>query len=219
MIIGPSHFVNTLNELKTFLKFNLFSNENKLPVMIPDNIDVLICHNQDIQNFKKINNLDKLQIIKILALNSKDKLIENFDHVINLPTTLNDLNKVVEQAAIKKKFHQNSSIKVKGYLLNKNEKKLIKEDKSIILTEKEIQLIELFSKKNEPLSKNLILSTVWHYSSEADTHTVETHIYRLRKKINNLFKDENFIVNTKDGYNSEKRNKIAIDLQKNIVKE
>ena len=200
LIIGPSHFVNTLNELKTFLKFNLFSNENKLPVMIPDNIDVLIYHNQDIQNFKKINNLDKLQIIKILALNSKDKVLENFDHVINLPTTLNELNKVVEQATIKKKFHQNSSIKVKDYLLDKNVKKLIKNDKSIILTEKEIQLIELFSKKNKSLSKNLILSTVWNYSSEADTHTVETHIYRLRKKINKLFEDENFIINTKDGY-------------------
>ena len=200
MIIGPSHFVNTLNELKTFLKFNLFSNENKLPVMIPDNIDVLIYHNQDIQNFKKIYDLDKLQIIKILASNSKGKGLENFDHVINLPTTLNELNKVVEQAAIKKKFHQNSSIKVKDYLLDKNEKKLFKNDKSIILTEKEIQLIELFSKKNKPLSKNLILSTVWHYSSDADTHTVETHIYRLRKKINKLFEDENFIINTKDGY-------------------
>ena len=200
MIIGPSHFVNTLNELKTFLKFNLFSNENKLPVKIPDNIDVLIYHNQDIQNFKKIYDLDKLQIIKILASNSKGKGLENFDHVINLPTTLNELNKVVEQAAIKKKFHQNSSIKVKDYLLDKNEKKLIKNDKSIILTEKEIQLIELFSKKNKSLSKNLILSTVWNYSSEADTHTVETHIYRLRKKINKLFEDENFIINTKDGY-------------------
>ena len=200
LIIGPSHFVNTLNELKTFLKFNLFSNENKLPVMIPDNIDVLIYHNQDIQNFKKIYDLDKLQIIKILASNSKGKGLENFDHVINLPTTLNELNKVVEQAAIKKKFHRNSSIKVKDYLLDKNEKKLIKNDKSIILTEKEIQLIELFSKKNEPLSKNLILSRVWNYSSEADTHTVETHIYRLRKKINKLFEDENFIINTKDGY-------------------
>ena len=200
MIIGPSHFVNTLNELKTFLKFNLFSDENKLPVMTPDNIDVLIYHNQDIQNFKKFYNLDKLQIIKILASNSKGKGLENFDHVINLPTTLNELNKVVEQAAIKKKFHQNSSIKVKDYLLDKNEKKLIKNDKSIILTEKEIQLIELFSKKNKSLSKNLILSTVWNYSSEADTHTVETHIYRLRKKINKLFEDENFIINTKDGY-------------------
>ena len=200
LIIGPSDFVNTLNELKTFLKFNLFTNENKIPIMIPDNIDVLICHIEDIQNFKKINNLEKLQTIKILASNSKDKELVNFDHILNLPTTLNDLNKVVEQAAIKKKFHQNSSIKVKGYLLDKNEKKLIKNDKSIILTEKEVQLIELFSKKNEPLSKNLILSTVWHYSSEADTHTVETHIYRLRKKINKIFEDENFIINTKKGY-------------------
>jgi len=200
LIIGPSHFVNTLNELKTFLKFNLFSNENKLPVMIPDNIDVLIYHNQDIQNFKKIYNLDKLQIIKILASNSKGKGLENFDHVINLPTTLNELNKVVQQATIKKKFHQNSSIKVKDYLLDKNEKKLIKNDKSIILTEKEIQLIELFSKKNEPLSKNLILSTVWNYSADANTHKVETHIYRLRKKINQKFMDEEFILNSKDGY-------------------
>ena len=200
MIIGPSDFVNTLNELKTFLKFNLFTNENKIPIMIPDSIDVLICHIKDIQNFKKINNLEKLQTIKILASNLKDKELVNFDHILNLPTTLNDLNKVVEQAAIKKKFHQNSSIKVKGYLLDKNEKKLIKNDKSIILTEKEVQLIELFSKKNEPLSKNLILSTVWHYSSEADTHTVETHIYRLRKKINKIFEDENFIINTKKGY-------------------
>ena len=85
-------------------------------------------------------------------------------------------------------------------MLDKNEKKLIKNNKSIILTEKEIQLIELFSKKNKSLSKNLILSTVWNYSSEADTHTVETHIYRLRKKINKLFEDENFIINRKDGY-------------------
>ena len=122
MIIGPSNFVNTLNELKTFLKFNLIYNENKFPVMINDNIDVLICHNQDIQNFKKINNLHKSQIIKILASGSKDKVLENFDHILNLPTTLNELNKVVEQATIKKKFHQNSSIKVKDYLLDKNEK-------------------------------------------------------------------------------------------------
>ena len=129
LIIGPSDFVNTLNELKTFLKFNLFTNENKIPIMIPDNIDVLICHIEDIQNFKKINNLEKLQTIKILASNSKGKGLENFDHVINLPTTLNELNKVVEQATIKKKFHQNSSIKVKDYLLDKNEKKLIKNDK------------------------------------------------------------------------------------------
>ena len=89
---------------------------------------------------------------------------------------------------------------MKNYLLNKNEKKLSKSDDYIILTEKEIQLIELFLNKNKPISKDNILSLVWNYSSEADTHTVETHIYRLRKKITDKFLDDRFILNNKEGY-------------------
>ena len=85
-------------------------------------------------------------------------------------------------------------------MLNKNEKKLSKNENEIILTEKEIQLLELFLNNKKPISKDNILSSVWNYSSDADTHTVETHIYRLRKKINDKFSDENFIINTKDGY-------------------
>ena len=100
----------------------------------------------------------------------------------------------------KKKFNKNSSIKVKNYLLNKNEKKLIKLNDYIILTEKEIQLLEILLNEKKPLSKDTILSSVWNYSSDADTHTVETHIYRLRKKINDKFIDEEFILNNKDGY-------------------
>ena len=69
-----------------------------------------------------------------------------------------------------------------------------------MLTEKEIQLLELFLNNKKPISKDNILSSVWNYSSEADTHTVETHIYRLRKKISEKFKDDNFILNNKDGY-------------------
>ena len=68
------------------------------------------------------------------------------------------------------------------------------------LTEKEIQLLDLFLKKKIPLSKDKILSAVWNYSSDADTHTVETHIYRLRKKILDIFKNESFIVSNKNGY-------------------
>ena len=78
--------------------------------------------------------------------------------------------------------------------------KLVKEDKFVILTEKEIQLLELLLKKDKPISKNIILSSVWNYSEDADTHTVETHIYRLRKKISDKFTDEKFILNNKDGY-------------------
>ena len=84
--------------------------------------------------------------------------------------------------------------------MNKNEKKLSRLEKSIILTEKEIQLLELFLNNQKPISKEKILSTVWNYSSDADTHTVETHIYRLRKKISDEFLDENFILTNKDGY-------------------
>ena len=76
----------------------------------------------------------------------------------------------------------------------------MKDDISIILTEKEIQLIELLLDNSKPISKSTILSTVWNYSADADTHTVETHIYRLRKKIIDKFKDEKFILNNKDGY-------------------
>ena len=70
----------------------------------------------------------------------------------------------------------------------------------IILTEKEVQLLELFLNNNKPLSKDNILVSVWNYASDADTHTVETHIYRLRKKIIDKFKDDKFINNNKDGY-------------------
>ena len=73
-------------------------------------------------------------------------------------------------------------------------------DQSIILTEKEIQLLELFLNKKKPISKDNILSSVWNYSSDVDTHTVETHIYRLRKKIIDKFMDDKFILNNKDGY-------------------
>ena len=85
-------------------------------------------------------------------------------------------------------------------MLNKNERKLFKDDIHIILTEKEVQLLDLFLEKNKPISKDDILSSVWNYSSDADTHTVETHIYRLRKKINEKFSDDNFILNKKKGY-------------------
>ena len=84
--------------------------------------------------------------------------------------------------------------------MNKNEKKLSKLNQFITLTEKEVQLLELFLNNKKPISKDNILSSVWNYSSDADTHTVETHIYRLRKKVTDKFMDEKFILNNKDGY-------------------
>ena len=110
------------------------------------------------------------------------------------------MNELVENSVVKKSFIKNSSINIKGYVLNKNEKKLIKDDIFVILTEKEIQLLELFSSNNYPIEKDRILNKVWKYAANADTHTVETHIYRLRKKVKSKFSDEKFILNDNSGY-------------------
>ena len=77
---------------------------------------------------------------------------------------------------------------------------LKKDNLELQLTEKETELLVLFSKKQEPLSRNFVLENVWKYSAETDTHTVETHIHRLRKKFLDKFKDKNFIKNNNKGY-------------------
>ncbi len=143
-----------------------------------------------------INNSKSL---KVFASSKKNQL-SNWDGYLQLPTTIEQINSTIENVAAKKKFSKNSSIKVKNYFLDKNEKKLLKENIFIILTEKEVQLIELFLASSKPISKDNILSSVWNYSTDADTHTVETHIYRLRKKISEKFLDDNFIFNNKKGY-------------------
>ena len=192
-ILGPTSFISTLNELKTFLKFNpLFDNLNRNPNIILFHVDALTDEKQ-----KKYIVSNKS--LKICA-GKRKHLLDNFDANLDLPTTLKEINVTVENTAAKKKFNVNSSIEIKSYLLNKNEKKLIKDKDYIILTEKEVHLLELFLDSKKPISKNNILSSVWNYSSEADTHTVETHIYRLRKKILEKFMDDDFILNSKDGY-------------------
>ncbi|GIT35799.1 MAG: hypothetical protein Ct9H300mP5_2680 [Candidatus Pelagibacterales bacterium] len=95
----------------------------------------------------------------------------------------------------------------KGSLINlwvqidKNERKIKKNNSVLQLTEKEINFLILFSQNDQPLSRNFILKNVWNFSPpKSDTHTVETHIHRLRKKFSEKFKDNNFIKNNKKGY-------------------
>ena len=198
LILGPDSFVSTIIELKPFLKINLY--KNYLDIKNSNiEFDILIFHNDSLKIKSDKSFIDNSNAIKILACNNSDK-INNYDFILSLPTTLKEINSVVENLLAKKIFNKNSSIKIKSFFLDKNEKKLIRNQKFLILTEKEIQLLELFKKINKPVSKKEILSLVWHYSSDADTHTVETHIYRLRKKINEKFLDDNFILNNKEGY-------------------
>ena len=193
LILGPTSFCTTVNELKSFLKFNPIKEKNS------SDFDVILFHVEalkDKEDNKIINNSSSL---KICASNIKSTS-NNFDAFLKIPTSLKEINSIVEHVVAKKAFSKNSSIEIKKYFLNKNEKKLSKNENEIILTEKEIQLLELFLDSKKPISKDEILSSVWNYSSDADTHTVETHIYRLRKKISVKFSDDNFITNTKEGY-------------------
>ena len=193
LILGSPSFISTLNELKIFLKFNPFFGDFKV------NPNLILFHTDILNDMKQKNFIDQNNCIKICVGNKKDFEID-CDARLELPTTVREVNAVIENTVARIKFNTNSSIEVKSYFLNKNEKKLSKSDKYIILTEKEIQLIELFLKSKKPIPKANILSYVWNYSSDADTHTVETHIYRLRKKIFDKFMDQKFILNNQNGY-------------------
>ena len=193
LILGPSSFFNTINELKPFLKFNPLTNEKNV------DFDIILFHEKILENQKSKDFILKSKLLKIYISNKRN-LSVYCDEYLQIPTTLKELNNIIENTIAKKKFSKNSSIKVKEYFMDKNEKKLFKDNNMIILTEKEIKLIELLMNSSKPISKDKILSSVWNYSADADTHTVETHIYRLRKKIHEKFTDEKFILNNKAGY-------------------
>ena len=189
-----------MEELKDHLNFKLTTINKNLETKLFENYDVLFCHQDFLKENSLLKALKNSNKIKILASSSNKIKSDIFHAKVSLPLTIKDLNYIIENTIVKKNFSKNSSIKIKNYILDKNEKKLIKEESYVSLTEKEIQLLELFLSHNKPVSKNVILDQVWKYSEDADTHTVETHIYRLRKKIKSMFSDENFILNDKSGY-------------------
>ena len=193
LILGPPSFTATLNELNPFLKFNSMKEKKS------SDFDIILFHEEALKNKVDKEIISNSNSLKIYASNKKN-LSNNFDAFLQIPSSLKEINAVVENVAAKKVFNRNSSIEIKKYLLNKNEKKLSKNENEIILTEKEIQLLELFLNNKKPITKDKILSCVWNYSSDADTHTVETHIYRLRKKILECFNDKEFIISKKNGY-------------------
>jgi len=117
-----------------------------------------------------------------------------------MPFKIIDFKRKIVSLAAKSKFKENSLINLGSYIIDKNERKIKKNDLELQLSEKEINFLILFSKTKKPISKNFVLENVWKYSVESETHTVETHIHRLRKKISKKFGDSNFIKNNDKGY-------------------
>ena len=197
---GSKNFNISLDELKDHLNFKLTTIDTNIESKSFDSYDILFCHQDFFKSNPSIEIFKKSNKIKILAYNSDKEKSDVFDDKIFLPTKFEEINQIIENSVVKKNFSKNSSIKIKDYILDKNEKKLLRDNSYVLLTEKEIQLLELFLSYKKPISKNKILDEVWKYSEDADTHTVETHIYRLRKKIKSKFLDEDFILNNKSGY-------------------
>tara|TARA_B100000795_G_scaffold269925_1_gene261155 strand:+ start:7725 stop:8312 length:588 start_codon:yes stop_codon:yes gene_type:complete len=153
-----------------------------------------------IENQSNIN--DALIILKSNQKLPKNKNLnkKNFLRLPDLPLSIYKLIELINIQLIKLKFNYQSKISVKNYELDLNSKFIFKNDVGLKLTEKEIEII-LYLKKYKTKHNVLELQkNIWGYSPEMETHTVETHIYRLRKKINNKFNDENFISSHISGY-------------------
>ena len=140
-----------------------------------------------------------------------------------MPFKILDFKKKIISLIAKNEFKKNSLIHLGDYIIDKNERKIKKNNSELQLSEKEVDFLILFAESKNPIKRNLVLKSVWKYSEKSETHTVETHVHRLRKKILKKFGDNNFIKNNNKGYYIWKKShetlSLEISLHLNIKKE
>ena len=189
-IVDFTILYEVLNEIKNNFLFQLFNHNNE-----SDFSKYLSS-----ENFDQINSLIiiKPQNKKLFNLNSLDKKI--ILDISDPPLTINKLIEKINIHLIKQRYGYQSNINLKNYSIDLNSRTIFKENIDLKLTEKEINIILFLNKKQKPQKVGILQNEVWGYSSGLETHTVETHIYRLRKKIKDAFNDDTFIVSHDDGY-------------------
>jgi len=185
-IINYNSLYEILYEIKENLSFNIIKFENEDNFI--SNFDLDITNSLIISRFS-----NKLSINKKITENR----LSNFSE---FPLPLSKLLELINIKLIKLKFNYQSKIKIKDYELNLNSKFFIKNDLSLKLTEKETEIILYLNYSKTVCDIEDLQKNIWGYSTDLETHTVETHIYRLRKKIFKSFKDGNFITTEKNGY-------------------
>ena len=164
----------------------------------------------EIFNFKKNDEISKLDnsaygnyliVVKSLS-NLINKDIEKMKLYLieNLPIKIDQFIEKINIQLLKQKYNYQLEIRINKYKLNLNSREISLNKKLIKLTEKEIDIILFLNENKKPINIDILQKEVWGYSSELDTHTVETHIYRLRKKLKDKFNDEEFILSLKKGY-------------------
>ena len=185
-IINFNSLYEILNEIKDKLSFNI---ENYVTE----------------DAFLKKSNLDFKNFLIISKSNNKLLLEKKLDPKIFFdlslfPIPINRLVELINIQLIKLKFNHQSKINIKGYDLDINSKFIVKDDLHLKLTEKEIEIILYLSATKTKYDVADLQKNIWGYSANMETHTVETHIYRLRKKIGDKFNDQSFILSHKSGY-------------------
>ena len=170
---------NILNEVKENLKFQLFKVKSDEELQMNQNKygNYLIIANSKKKNSNK----------RILILNE-------------FPIRINQLIEMLNIQLIKQKYIDQSKIEINKYNLDLNSREIRKNEKKLKLTEREIDIILYLNENKKPQNIDTLQKKVWGHVSDLETHTVETHIYRLRKKIKDIFSDDNFIISLDSGY-------------------
>ena len=196
---------NILDEIKDNLSFKV-SNFNKeddfLKILNENKTDhkkFFIITTIHKKNFFLKKNFNIKNICFFLENNSK----QNFDPKYNIfkyPIDIYNLIEKINIQLIKQKYDFQSKIKLENYSLDLNSRTITKNNINLKLTEREMDIILFLNDNKKPQKINTLQNQVWKYSYKLETHTVETHIYRLRKKMNDNFKDDNFIISSDSGY-------------------
>ena len=190
--LSYSLFVNSQNLI--IYKFNsLYDILEELNLHL--NFEIIKIDSESLLN-NKIKSLKKYLIIS----NKNYSNINNHFIVENLPLNIFKLVERINIEFLKIQFTSQSKFQLNNYVIDLNSREMFLNNIKLKLTEKEINTITYLSKQNKPVGIDELQEKVWSYQSDMETHTVETHIYRLRKKISNTFNDNKFIVSKKNGY-------------------
>jgi DNA-binding response OmpR family regulator len=193
-ILGSNLFLSILNELKFDNILNPSDQANQRDKNII--VKVLFVESLKVKDVKKYL-LRNVPIV--LFLNHKDYVKKNNLKLLNLhvglelPIDVLSFKEILNILITKYNFFKKSKIIIKDYEIDSNERSIAKQNVKVKLTEKELELI-LKLNSNNGLNKSYLLKSIWKHSFDLDTHAFETHLHRLRKKINKYFKDKNFIV-------------------------
>ena len=156
--------------------------------------------NFNLINIKKLSDINLKTVDNYLVISNKKQNVENQITIDQFPIDINKLVELINIKFLKNKYNQQSEIDLGTYKLNLNSRKIFNSEKSLNLTEREANIIIFLNNSRKPVKVGKLQTEVWSHNSKLETHTVETHIYRLRKKIFNIFEDNNFIKSSKSGY-------------------